>query len=100
MGEEGAAGDGGGEEQGGGQAAFDGNILLNDEVKFPQNNTMLMFFGRVKTSEEKYSFQEIESLGPLTGLGYFNIEKSTLTSMVSTALTYIIILVQFKMSTI
>ena len=36
MGEEGAAGDGGGEEQGGGQAALDGKILLNDEVKFHQ----------------------------------------------------------------
>ena len=60
---------------------------------------MLMFFGRVKTGEKKF-FQEIESLGPLTGLGFFDIEKSTLTSMVSTALTYIIILVQFKMSTI
>ena len=43
MGEEGAAGDGGGEEQGGGQAALDGKILLNDEVKFPQYNTMLLF---------------------------------------------------------
>ena len=38
MGEEGAAGDGGGEEQGGGQAALDGKILLNDEVKFHQYN--------------------------------------------------------------
>ena len=33
MGEEGAAGDGGGEEQGGGQAALDSKILLNDEVE-------------------------------------------------------------------
>ena len=38
MGEEGAAGDEGGEEQGGGQAALDGKILLNDEVKFHQYN--------------------------------------------------------------
>ena len=36
MGEEGAAGDEGGEEQGGGQAALDGKILLNDDVKFHQ----------------------------------------------------------------
>ena len=45
-------------------------------------------------------FQEIESVGPLTGLGFFEIERNILTSMVSTAVTYIIILVQFKMSTI
>ena len=97
MGEEGAAGDGGGEEQGGGQAALDGKILLNDEVKFHQYNADV--FWSCQDKRKKFS-QEIESLGPLTGLGFFNIEKSTLTSMVSTALTYIIILVQFKMSTI
>ena len=62
MGEEGATGDGGGEEQGGGQAALDGKILLNDEVKFPQYNTMLLFFGRVKTSEEFFFFRRLRAL--------------------------------------
>ena len=40
--------------------------------------------------------QELESQGPLTGLGLFKIERSTLTGMVSTAITYIIILIQFR----
>ena len=62
MGEEGAAGDGGGEEQGGGQAALDGKILLNDEVKFHQYNTMLLFFGRVKTSEEIFFLRRLRAL--------------------------------------
>ena len=44
------------------------------------------------------ALQEVEALGPLTGLGYFTIERSTLTSMVSTAATYVIVLVQFRMS--
>jgi len=44
--------------------------------------------------------EEVEDTRPLNGLGFFDIERGTLTSMVSTALTYIIILVQFKMSTI
>ena len=43
--------------------------------------------------------QELDGLSPLTGLGFFTIERSTLTSMVATALTYIIILLQFDMST-
>ena len=42
--------------------------------------------------------QELETTGPLTGLGLFTIERNTITSMLSVAVTYIIILVQFRMS--
>ena len=42
--------------------------------------------------------KSLEQTGPLTGYGLFKIERSTLTSMVSTAITYLIILVQFKLS--
>ena len=44
------------------------------------------------------STQKLEKLGPLTGLGLFRIERNTITSMVSVAVTYIIILIQFKMT--
>ena len=44
-------------------------------------------------------FKELERRGPLSGLGFFTIERSTITGMLSTAVTYIIILVQFRMST-
>ena len=44
------------------------------------------------------STQKIERLGPLTGLGLFTIERNTITSMVSVAVTYIIILIQFKIT--
>ena len=40
----------------------------------------------------------LDRLGPLSGLGLFSVERSTLTSMVSTAVTYLIILIQFKTS--
>ena len=46
----------------------------------------------------KNSIKEIEDLNPLTGNGYFSISKGTLTSMLSVGITYIIILVQFKIS--
>ena len=40
--------------------------------------------------------KEIEKTGPLTGNGYFDISRSTLTSIVSTSITYLIILLQFR----
>ena len=42
--------------------------------------------------------KSLEQARPLNGSGLFTIERSTLTSMVSTAITYLIILVQFKLS--
>ena len=42
--------------------------------------------------------QNIRDTGPLTGKGLFEITRGTLTSMVSVGITYIIIIVQFKMS--
>ena len=39
---------------------------------------------------------QIELEAPFTALGFFNIELSTMTSIISTVLTYIIVLVQSK----
>ena len=40
----------------------------------------------------------IDKTGPLNGKGFFEITKGTLTGMMSVGITYVIILVQFKMS--
>ena len=40
--------------------------------------------------------KEIENVQPFNGNGYFTITKSTLTSMASTSITYLIILLQFR----
>ena len=42
--------------------------------------------------------REVDRLKPLSGYGLFSVERSTLTSMVSVAITYLIILIQFKMA--
>ena len=42
------------------------------------------------------SVDELEASGPLTGYGFFIIEKSTLTTMLSHLLTYLIILMQMN----
>ena len=91
MDQEGIAGDWGGEEEGGGQTTSSGLVLY--VIAWYCMYCIVLY-------AKKQLFQEIESVGPLTGLGFFEIERKILTSMVSTAVTYIIILVQFKMSTI
>lgn len=42
--------------------------------------------------------EEIRDTGPLTGLGYFEISRANLTSMTSISFTYLIILLQFRLS--
>ena len=39
---------------------------------------------------------EVDSLEPVSGYGLFTLDRTTLTSMVSVSLTYVIILLQFK----
>ena len=45
-----------------------------------------------------YHIKDIEKAKPLTGRGLFQIDRSIFTGMMSVAFTYIIILVQFKLS--
>lgn len=42
--------------------------------------------------------RDIDNLEPLSGYGLFGVDRSTLTSMISVAVTYLIILIQFKQS--
>jgi len=37
---------------------------------------------------------KIQGVGPFTGFGFFSIQRDTLTAMLSTTITYIIILFQ------
>ena len=46
----------------------------------------------------KNIIKEVENTKPLSGNGYFAITKGTLTGMLSVGITYIIILVQFKIT--
>ena len=47
--------------------------------------------------EKKFFFQ-VKVQTPFTAGGLFNVERSTLTTIVGTTLTYLIILVQFAQS--
>ena len=79
------------EKEGGDMQKEEANILLH--VSHPLTLTIWSFM------KFDVHFKELERRGPLTGLGFFTIERSTITGMLSTAVTYIIILVQFRMST-
>ena len=46
----------------------------------------------------QYLIMSLSEVRPLSGAGYFDISRGTLTSMLSVSLTYVIIMVQFQLS--
>ena len=42
--------------------------------------------------------RDVDNLEPVSGYGFFGVDRTTVTSMVSTAITYFVILIQFKTS--
>ena len=59
---------------------------------------LLQDIERLERQTIEILIKEIEDTGPLNGKGFFNITRGTLTGMLSVGITYLIILVQFKMS--
>ena len=62
---------------------------------FRLNNTKLTLEDRADIEEVMDIIDDAE---PISGCGMFEISRSTLTSMLSTSITYLIILIQFKLS--
>ena len=67
------------------------------------NSRMKKFtLGKVEETQQRHiiklKLKELEEVRPLSGNGYFEIGRGTLTSIVSTSITYFIILLQFKQS--
>ena len=60
----------------------------------------LLVYEKEKASRQKIKnlIDDVAELEPLSGNGFFSISKATLTGMISVSITYIIILVQFKIS--
>ena len=58
--------------------------------------------GQIEETQQRniieLKLKELEDVRPLSGNGYFEIGRGTLTSIVSTSITYFIILLQFKQS--
>ena len=80
--------------------------MLNFEIDgFYRSFKNIRFF-RMKniplTPEDRADIEEvmdvIDDAQPISGCGLFEITRSTLTSMLSTSITYLIILIQFKIS--
>ena len=79
--------------------ADDAHAVLFSKIKLLQEN-LLQLTNMQEIQKVKNTIKDIERTGPFTGLGYFDITRETLTAMMSVSITYIIILVQFKMSTL
>ena len=62
---------------------------------FRLNNTKLTLEDRADIEEVMDIIDDAE---PISGCGLFEITRSTLTNMISTSITYLIILIQFKLS--
>ena len=50
----------------------------------------------VKQLKIKHLIEKVEKVSPLSGNGYFEISRETLTSIVGISITYLIILLQFR----
>ena len=50
----------------------------------------------IEDEERRLLIREVDNLKPVSAYGLFSVERSTLTSMVSTSITYLIIGIQFK----
>ena len=83
--------------------------LLNFEIdsfyrsyKKVKYDTLKMKTTRGKSREEIEEIEEmivvIKDAEPISGCGMFEVTRSTLTSMLSISVTYLIILIQFKIS--
>ena len=62
----------------------------------PLQQTLVMESDQPKIQSLKILLKEVENVGPLSGNGYFDISRGTLTSIVSISVTYFIILLQFR----
>ena len=49
-------------------------------------------------SRQEMLISILSTAKPLTGYGFFNVDRTLVTSMISAATTYIVVLIQFNMS--
>ena len=62
----------------------------------PLQHALVLESDQPKIQSLKILLKEVENVGPLSGNGYFDISRGTLTSIVSISVTYFIILLQFR----
>ena len=70
--------------------------LLN--LAQPLNKMLVKENNKERIMDIQLLIKEIEATPPLNGLGYFQLKRETLTSIVSNTVTYLIILLQFRTS--
>ena len=69
---------------------------MNSFKKLFNSRPLLDWIDRDEKEKVLYLIIEIKEEEPFTALGFFRIERSTLTTILLTILTYLIVLVQFQ----
>ena len=64
----------------------------------PLEQLLLLKQNSEENMKVKLLIKEIERTPPLSGNGYFELKRGTITSIISTSVTYLIILLQFRTS--
>ena len=67
-------------------------------LAIPLNKSLIGETRDENIQDVKLLAKEIENIPPLSGNGYFEIRKGTISSIVSNTVTYLIILLQFRTS--
>ena len=65
-------------------------------LAMPLQERMIQEKDPVEQMKIKFLIEKVEKVRPLSGNGYFEISRETLTSIVGISITYLIILVQFR----
>ena len=65
-------------------------------LAIPLQERMIHEKDPVEQMKIKFLIEKVEKVRPLSGNGYFEISRETLTSIVGISITYLIILVQFR----
>ena len=73
----------------------DGYQAMTELVR-PLQDRLLMIEEKFERQQIENLIRDIQRVGPLSGKGFFQITRGTLTGMLSVSVTYVIILIQFR----
>ena len=76
----------------------DALLAVKDLVTPLESQREVLGHGDIHCGELDHVIRDIDRLGAMRPLGLFSIDRSILTSMLSVSITYLIILIQFRMS--
>ena len=81
-------------------SAFEAFVTVTGMLRILEERLLLLADDTLEKRDIMNLIRRVDKIEPLSGNGYFKITKETMTGISSVGITYIIILVQFKMSSV